>query len=181
MLNPYYYVISSLPYLDLKIGKVWSVSNFFENVEIALNKEDFIFLKNLSEFGIVRGSLKAIDCFLDFEEEIKYTLAYIRAEKLGLSRDLYVESSYFSSYYLGVLKAICLKENPFEVELGLDMLRWQFLTDLEVGNEFNFEKLVIYFLKLMLVSRRSLFVEKVGESNFADICQKISLDMNKKY
>ncbi|QMU98906.1 DUF2764 family protein [Borrelia sp. A-FGy1] len=179
MLNPYYYVISSLPYLDLKIGRGLSISNFFENVEIALSKEDFIFLKNLSEFVIVRGSLNLIDCFLDFEEEIKYTLAYVRAEKLGLSRDFYLDSSYFSGYYLSILKAICLKENPFEVELGLDMLRWQFLTDLEIGNDFSFERLVIYFLKLMLVSRRCLFIEKVGKKNFSDICQKISLDMSR--
>ncbi|UER67306.1 DUF2764 family protein [Borrelia sp. BU AG58] len=181
MLSPYYYVISTLPYLDIRSGKVWSVSDFFKNVEIALDQEDFIFLKNLTETGVLRGSLGVIDCFLDFEEQMKYALAYIRAERLGFPRDVYLESSYFSNYFLGVLKVVCLKENPFEVELGLDLLKWQFLTDLEVGNEFNFEKLVVYFLKLMLVSRRSLFVEKVGERNFVDICQKLSMDMNKKF
>ncbi|UGQ15805.1 MULTISPECIES: DUF2764 family protein [unclassified Borrelia] len=181
MLSPYYYVMSSLPYLDIKSGMVWSVSDFFKNVEIALGQQDFVFLKNLSEFGAARGSFGVIDCFLDFEEKMKYALACIRAEKLGLSRDVYLESSYFSGYFLGILKVICLKEDPFEVELGLDMLKWQFLTDLEVGNEFNFERLVIYFLKLMIVSRRSLFVEKLGERNFADICQKLSIDMNKKF
>lgn len=125
--------------------------------------------------------MKVIDQFLEFEEMMRYTLATIRAEKLGFSRDVYLESSYFSSYYLGILKPLCLKENPFEVELGLDMLKWQFLTELEVGNDFNFEKLVIYLLKLMLVSRRSLFIEEIGEKNFDDICQKLSMQMSKNF
>ncbi|WKC57681.1 DUF2764 family protein [Borrelia sp. P9F1] len=176
MLSPYYYVLSSLPYLDIKSGNVWGVSDFFKNVENALGRQDFVFLKNLSEFGPARGSLGVVDCFLDFEEKMKCALACIRAEKLGLPRDVYLESSYFSGYFLGLLKVICLKETPFEVELGLDMLKWQFLTDLEVGNEFNFERLVIYFLKLMLVSRRNLFVDEIGERNFADICQQLRID-----
>ncbi|AAX17436.1 MULTISPECIES: DUF2764 family protein [Borrelia] len=181
MLSPYYYVMSSLPYLDLKIGKGGSISGFFDNIEIALSREDFLCLKDLSESRFARGNLKVIDQFLEFEEMMRYTLATIRAEKLGFSRDVYLESSYFSSYYLGILKPLCLKENPFEVELGLDMLKWQFLTELEVGNDFNFEKLVIYLLKLMLVSRRSLFIEEIGEKNFDDICQKLSMQMSKNF
>ncbi|AHH10250.1 DUF2764 family protein [Borrelia coriaceae] len=180
MLSSYYYVVSSLPYLDLNSGSE-SISSFFDNVEVALNKEDFLYLKALSEFKFVKGRLKIIDQFLEFEEIIKYTLAAIRAEKLGFSRDMYLESSYFSSYYVGILKPLLLKENPFEVELGLDMLKWQFLTELEVGNDFNFEKLVIYFLKLMLVSRRSLFIEEIGENNFDDVCQELSMQISKNF
>ncbi|AHH08057.1 DUF2764 family protein [Borrelia anserina] len=181
MLSSYYYVISSLPYLDLKIGKVWSISDFFDNVEIVLSRKDFLFLKGLSESRLTRGNLKVIDQFLEFEEMIRYTLAVIRAERLGFPRDVYLESSYFSSYYLGILKSLCLKENPFEVDLGLDMLKWLFLTELEVGNEFNFEKLVIYFLKLMLISRRSLFREEIGEKNFDDVCQELSMQITKNF
>ncbi|AWG42492.1 hypothetical protein CR532_00480 [Candidatus Borreliella tachyglossi] len=181
MLSPYYYVISSLPYLDLKIGREWNISKFFDNVEIALSREDFVFLKDLSESRVIGGNSVIIKNLLEFEETIKCTLAYIRAEKLGFPRDIYLESSYFSSYYLGILKTICLKENPFEVELGIDMLKWQFLTDLEVGHEFDFEKLVTYFLKLLLVSRRNLFIETLGERNFDGICQELSMEMNKKF
>ncbi|AHH03050.1 Hypothetical protein BHY_0099 [Borrelia nietonii YOR] len=181
MLSPYYYVMSSLPYLDLEVRKVWSISDFFDNVEIALSKEDFLFLKDLSESKFVRGSLKVIDQFLEFKEIIRYTLAALRAEKLGFPRDVYLESPYFSHYYLGILKPLCLKENPFEIELELDMLKWQFLTELEVGNDFNFEKLVIYFLKLILVSRRNLFIEEIGKKNFDDICQKLSIQISKNF
>ena len=181
MLSSYYYVMSSLPYLDFQIGKVLSIEKFFDSIENALSKEDFLFLKDLSEFRFTKGTLSIIDQFIEFEEVIRYTLAYVRAENLGRSKDVYLESSYFSSYYLGILKSLCLKENPFEVELGLDMLKWQFLTYFEVGNEFNFEKLVIYFLKLMLISRRSLFVKKIGEKNFDDICQILSMQISKTF
>ncbi|BCR20707.1 DUF2764 family protein [Borrelia miyamotoi] len=181
MLSPYYYVMSSLPYLDLKIGKVLSVENFFDRVELVLSKKDFLFLKNLSESRFTRGNSKVIDQFLEFEEIIKYTLAYIRSDKLKRSRDVYLESAYFSNYYLGILKSLCLNKNPFEVELGLDMLKWQFLTCLEVGNEFNFEQLVIYFLKLVLVSRRSLFIKEIGEKNFDDVCQELSMEISKTF
>ncbi|WP_024655689.1 DUF2764 family protein [Borrelia hispanica] len=181
MLSSYYYIISSLPYLDLKVGKVWSISEFFDNVEIVLSSEDFLFIKDLSEFRFNKESSKVTKRFFEFEEIIRYTLSVIRAEKLGFEKDIYLESPYFSNYYLGVLKPLCLKENPFEVELGIDILKWQFLTELEVGNEFNFEKLIIYFLKLMLISRRNLFREEIGEKNFDDVCQKLSMKISKNF
>ncbi|WP_024654160.1 hypothetical protein [Borrelia persica] len=181
MLNSYYYIISSLPYLDLKAEKVWSISEFFDNVEIALSKEDFLFLKDLSELRFNTGNLKVTRQFFEFEEIIRYTLAVIRADKLGFPKDVYLESHYFSNSYLGILKSLCLKENPLEVELGLDILRWQFLTELEVGNEFNFEKLVIYFLKLMLVLRQNLFIENIGEKNFDDVYEKLSIQISKSF
>ncbi|QUG73342.1 DUF2764 family protein [Borreliella afzelii] len=180
MLDSYYYVLSSLPYLDLKSLKDYSVSYFLNNVEISLSKKDFNFLKSLLEFKVDKGKSRVVDLFLDFEDTIRYTLAALRAEKLGLSKDFYLESVYFSSYYLSILRNICLKENFFEIELGVDLLKWQFLTDLEVGHEFDFEKVIIYFLKLKLFLRHSLFKEKLGIQNFDNICQNLIDKTNEK-
>ncbi|ADQ29517.1 hypothetical protein [Borreliella burgdorferi] len=180
MLDSYYYVLSSLPYIDLKSLKNYSVSDFLNNVEISLSKKDFNFLKELLEFRVDRDKSRVIDLFLDFEDTIRYTLAALRAEKLGLSKDFYLESTYFSSYYLSILKNICLKENPFEIELSFDLLKWQFLTDLEVGHEFDFEKLIIYFLKLRLFLRHNLFKEKLGIQNFDNICKNLIDKTNEK-
>lgn len=88
MLDSYYYVLSSLPYIDLKSLKNYSVSDFLNNVEISLSKKDFNFLKELLEFKIDRGKSRVIDLFLDFEDTIRYTLAALRAEKLGQERGL---------------------------------------------------------------------------------------------
>ncbi|APS98324.1 hypothetical protein A7X70_00470 [Borreliella mayonii] len=180
MLNSYYYVLASLPYIDLKSLKNYSVSDFLNNVEISLSKKDFDFLKGVLEFNVDRGKSRVIDLFLDFEDTIRYTLAALRAEKLGLSKDFYLESTYFSSYYLSILKNICLKENSFEIELSFDLLKWQFLTDLEVGHEFDFEKLIIYFLKLRLFLRHNLFKEKLGIQNFDNICKNLIDKTNEK-
>ncbi|WP_031506457.1 hypothetical protein [Borreliella garinii] len=176
MLDSYYYVLSSLPYVDLKSLKSlknYSVSDFLNNVEISLSKKDFNFLKGLLEFKVGKGESKVVDLFLDFEDTIRYTLAVLRAEKLGLSKDFYLESIYFSSYYLSILRNICLKENSFEIESSFDLLKWQFLTDLEIGHDFDFEKVIIYFLKLRLFLRHNLFKEKLGIQNFDNICQNL--------
>ncbi|MBB6031760.1 hypothetical protein HNR35_000753 [Borreliella spielmanii] len=180
MLDSYYYVLSSLPYIDLKFLKDYSITDFLNNVELSLSKKDFNFLKSLLEFKVDRGKSRVVDLFLDFEDTIRYTLAALRAKKLGLSKDFYLESAYFSSYYLNILRNICLKENSFEIELGLDLLRWQFLTDLEVGHEFDFEKVIIYFLKLRLFLRHNLFKEKLGIQNFDNICQNLIDKTNEK-
>ncbi|AJA89941.1 hypothetical protein OY14_00460 [Borreliella chilensis] len=180
MLDSYYYVLSSLPYIDLKSPKNYSVSDFLNNVEISLSKKDFNFLKGLLEFKVDKGKSRVVDLFFDFEDTIRYTLAALRAEKLGLSKDFYLESVYFSSYYLIILRNICLKESSFEIELDLDLLKWQFLTNLEVGHEFDFEKIIIYFLKLRLFLRHNLFKEKLGIQNFDSICQNLIEKTNKK-
>ncbi|MBB6043147.1 hypothetical protein QIA34_01030 [Borreliella yangtzensis] len=180
MLYSYYYVLSSLPYIDLKSLKDYNVSDFLSNVEISLSKKDFKFLKGLLEFRVDKGKSRAVDLFSDFEDTIRYTLAALRAEKFGLSKDIYIESSYFSSYYLSILRNICLKENSFEIELDLDLLKWQFLTDLEVGHEFDFEKVIIYFFKLRLFLRHNLFKEKLGIQNFDNICQNLIDKTNQK-
>ncbi|WPM06195.1 hypothetical protein QIA41_03810 [Borreliella sinica] len=180
MLDSYYYVLSSLPYLDLRSLKNYSVSDFLNNIEISLSKKDFSFLKGLLESNVDKGKSRVVDLFLDFEDTIRYTLAVLRADKLGLTKDFYLESAYFSNYYLSILKNICLKENSFEIELGFDLLKWQFLTDLEVGHEFDFEKVIIYFLKLRLFLRHSLFKEKLGIQNFDNICQNLIDKTNEK-
>ncbi|WKC77680.1 hypothetical protein QIA31_00990 [Borreliella turdi] len=180
MLNSYYYVLSSLPFIDLKSLKNYSVSDFLNNVEISLSKKDFNFLKDLLEFKVDRGKSRVVDLFLDFEDTIRYTLAVLRAEKLGLPRDFYLESAYFSSYYLNVLRNICLKENSFEIELSFDLLKWQFLNDLEVGYEFDFEKVIIYFLKLRLFLKHNSFKEELGIQNFDNICQNLIDKSNEK-
>ncbi len=48
MLDSYYYVLSSLPYIDLKSLKNYSVSDFLNNVEISLSKKDFNFFKRVA-------------------------------------------------------------------------------------------------------------------------------------
>ncbi len=58
------------------------------------------------EFKVGKGESKVVDLFLDFEDTIRYTLAVLRAEKLGLPKDFYLESVYFSSYYLSILRNI---------------------------------------------------------------------------
>ena len=44
--------------------------------------------------------------------------------------------------------------------------RWQFLEDIELGHDFDLERLLVYSIKLQLLERReSLTVEK-GEERF---------------
>ena len=59
-----------------------------------------------------------------------------------------------------------VNSDPLEAERYLDKVRFDFLSDLEVGHYFDFENIVIYCLKLQIIARRAARTDETGREVF---------------
>lgn len=59
-----------------------------------------------------------------------------------------------------------INSDPLEAERYLDRVRFDFLSELEVGHHFDFENIVIYCLKLQIIIRRAARTDAAGRDVF---------------
>ncbi len=59
-----------------------------------------------------------------------------------------------------------INSDPLEAERYLDKVRFDFLSELEVGHHFDFENIVIYCLKLQIITLRSTRTYEAGREVF---------------
>jgi hypothetical protein len=68
------------------------------------------------------------------------------------------------------------QETPLGSEDELNHARWAFLDDLESGYFFELERVIIYYIKLQILERRTCFKRDLGEEQFQRITEKIMSD-----
>jgi len=90
----------------------------------------------------------------EFELYLRNRVAAIRASRNGMDASIWQRHEV--EVFPGSLRAIeeaMAASDPVQRERLLDELRWQRLNDLIVGHEFDFEALVNYRLRLLLVEK----------------------------
>jgi hypothetical protein len=82
------------------------------------------------------------------------------------------EKGCFGEIDTGVQEAFALK-NPLERERYFDRMRWRALEDFESGHHFDFDKLCIYKLKLLLLEKWGERQKEQGEKNLDVMLEQI--------
>jgi len=85
------------------------------------------------------------------------------------------EKSCFCDIDTGIQEAFGLK-NPLERERYFDQMRWNALGDFESGHHFDFDKLCIYKLKLLLLDKWNERQVEQGEKNLDTMLGQINND-----
>jgi len=152
-------LIDSLKFLD-------SCSDF-------ISPEDFEILTNLSISPDDLTTDSPIPEWSIWETLLRNRLVTKRGKSgSGADKYLHEEMDSFSEIEKGVQEAY-LKSDPLEREDYLDQMRWTKLEDLEVGHDFDFKKLCIYKMKLMLCEKRLGRNREKGSRNYDDIVETI--------
>jgi len=108
----------------------------------------------------IRKGDSAIDRWHVWETRLRNALAARRARREGGGGDRAAEKylrenlDFFSEIEDGVQEAFA-KSSPADREDVLDKLRWRVLEDIESGHDFDFDKLCVYKLKLLLQVKRA--------------------------
>ncbi len=163
MLNKYYYLVSSLPLL-----------RFDEKPDIL--KKEFLAEcgKWLSppEFNI----LNTVDMdssripFTNKQILIKWkSMDFSLREDLSKAREITQGAS--DERLPASMLSIFDKETPFLMEKELARKQWAMLDVLELGNYFDMNVLIIYFLKLQILERFADFNKDEGMRVFKDACE----------
>jgi Protein of unknown function (DUF2764) len=178
----YYYLISSLPMLMFGEKALLSVEEFNETCVDKVSENDLKVLNKLSlvpeaEQTYPAGS--AAEQWRQWEICLRNRIASHRAPH---GRDIHdylqEEKACFCDVETGIQEAFGLK-NPLERERYFDQMRWNALEDFESGHHFDFDKLCVYKLKLLLLEKWNERQVEQGEKNLDVMLGQINNDTKK--
>ncbi|NOY80869.1 MAG: DUF2764 family protein [Kiritimatiellaeota bacterium] len=173
----YYYLVSSLPLLRLEEPPPFPSSEFLDTCRGQLSATRFAKLAQVTLLPRARACCEVERQWNEWETGLRNCLVRHRAAALGLDPErLFRPTSEVWPQLDRQVDEAMNGRDPGQRELALDRLRWQHLTDLEPGHDFDFETLVIYRLKLLLVEKRSARTVERGERNMEALLGRVLED-----
>ena len=163
MANKYYYLISSLPYLDfdkpLTIDREW----FLDEAKKWLTDKDLKILKSLDmdNFSVLSSDTDIIKEQKAFEEALRKDLKEARI----IRRDNLDEKPPKQ------IRDVFQKANPLEMEKALLKKRWDFIEEIDLDYHFDLNALILYCMKLMILERLASFNKEDGLHVFENSCE----------
>lgn len=182
MAGNHYYFIASLPELRFGQPPELTVEEFLARAGEQLSPEQHAVLTAIGRVPRERAATSVEARWNAWETALRNQAARLRAVRRNQEPDDYLrpETDAFANLDKQVMEAFD-DTNPAEERRQLDTLRWRFLNDLEVGHEFDFERLVVYLLKLILLEKwaglsreegraelERVVAEKIPELDFAE-------------
>jgi len=174
-MGQYYYLISSLPMIRQDEAPGISVESFLEECAKWLDGNEINIINSLTLVpGTEDTDVAVLRSWADWENKLRNSLARLRAHRLN--RDVEAVCRHENDYFSEVERAaqdFSAMTNPLDREKMLDDVRWKRLEDLECGHIFDFDRLCLYKLKLMLRFKWSDRKKENGEKNFPELLDKV--------
>jgi hypothetical protein len=160
-MDKYYYIIAQLPMLFFDKESFMTIDIFLNELKKWLNPGDFQkFLQiELFDTNIKKNDPRILREYKQFESDFRNELALWRkSQKEGYE------------YKTSIFSAALVKEgNPFEIEKKILKRRWDFLEENEKEHHFDLSYLILYYLKLQILFKLSIFNNKKGLERFQEI------------
>ncbi len=161
-MDKYYYVVAQLPLLYFDKETTMTTQMFLEEAEKWLSSRDFAILSRArydsTDIEIKKPGL--LRQYVEWEYTFRRELAAWR-KSVREGMDYKPES-----FSVSLVK----EGNPLEVERAMLKRRWDFIEQAEPDHHFDLEFLILYFFKLQILEKLSLFNKEKG----LEIFQKIS-------
>jgi hypothetical protein len=176
-MSEYFYLVSSLPMLKQDEESAISSEEFLDACSQWLKPGELSLIKQLNLAPIANSALSpasAAGKWNNWETCLRNFMTRTRAGKLNrdTANSLREEKDFFSEIERGAQDAFSAP-NPLEREKMLDKLRWTQLEDLESGHHFDFDKLCIYRIKLLLREKWTNRKKEQGEENLNGVVEKV--------
>lgn len=160
----YYYLIASLPHLDLEEKPAISSKEFIRESKKWLTGTDFGRLSraDINDFDAVPGDTRILGEWKAFDSDLRRQLKEVR-EARKQSEHVQVPP---------ILKRVFDHSTPLEMENELAGIRWNFAEAKETFCDFDLDRLMMYYLKLQIAERKGLFDKKKGMESFESLCEE---------
>ena len=165
MKEQYYYLISTLPSLSLNEELPIRKCDFLSACKENLKTTDFKMLRSVDLFEIEQGKapFDIIRSFYCWESGVRNALVRLRAERFGFNPEEFLRCEIFDHSQMLLAEEAFNADSPLMAEDILNKARWEYLDELEFGYYFDIEILVIFFIKLQILERISLFDAVKGQ------------------
>ena len=163
MINKYYYLISSLPYLDLNKSVPIDRESFLGECAKWLAPEEYdrLLKTGTDNFDVESGDFAVVKDWKDFDRGLREEMAAVRTEKKASG------GAKIPAY----LKDVFDEETPLLMETRIQKNRWGFIEEQAVMYDFDINEVAIYFLKLQVLERLAVFDKEKGEESFKELCE----------
>jgi hypothetical protein len=163
MPNKYYYLVSSLAYLEFEKTSPVTKSEFLSECKKWLDSNEF---KKLTGISINNIEIRPEDAAI-----LKDWKVFDRAlrEELGEIRKMRKKSMH--EKIPSDLMDVFDEPTPLLMERTLEKKRWNFIEEKEFGYHFDINTLILYFLKLQILERLARFDEEKGRARFERVSE----------
>lgn len=168
----YYYLVSSLPMLQLGSAPALSVDAFLAACRAALPPDSYAALAAVSLEPSAAACCPAHGEWLVWEVFLRNALVRLRAAALQMAADEWLrpEPEVFPADRRR-LEEIARMSDVAARERALDDLRWQRLDAVILGREFRFDALVVYKLRLLLATRWAQRSDELGGGHLTGLVE----------
>lgn len=166
MPNFYTYLISSLPMLQFGAKPPFTANSFIEYCRGLIGQEELNLLQEIfsNPMGISSSYSSLFNVYKESERQLRNELVKLRAGRKKIDPNKYIRGEDSADAYIGHAASLSYR-NPsiLEGERTLDQKRWEILDNLALGHYFDFDLLVIYALKLLIMQKWQAIAEAKEE------------------
>jgi hypothetical protein len=167
----YTYLLSSLPALFFNARAPFSYDRFLEQCAGLIPAQGYALLEAIGN-GTVLSLPRArgvLEQWVSFETALRNELVRLRADRIKAEpqRFLRGEAPHLPDVHTAASNAYRMP-SVLDTEKSLDAYRWQKLEELGFGHFFDFDALIVYALKLMIVARW----DSVSKADSAEVLRK---------
>ncbi len=180
-MSQYYFFVASLPTLSLTSDRRPSTPAFLAHCRGNISERDFQLLSRAlidpPQQLVTESSL--LTEWTAFEMGLRNELARQRAGNRGVDPAEDIRHDRTGETHTGrvglseLVREAQNQATPLATEEFLIRARWRVLDDLETGHYFDSERVLVYYLKLQLLERRSAFTKNAGEERFTQLTEGI--------
>jgi hypothetical protein len=159
----YYFLVSSLPLLQLGLKPSITPQAFLTACETNLTPEETAVMHDLLASDGSHSEHPFAQAWRDRETELRNETARLRARNRSLGSESWLRPQQGARVFIKTAVAEAFQAaDPLERERSLDRLRWTILDELAGLNPFGIEAVFSYGLRLRLVCRWDAFDRKSG-------------------
>lgn len=153
----YTYLISSLPTLNFGSEPPFSFKDFIQKCGSLIPDEEIKVIRRIPSFDaflVSDAGSEVLRKWKDFDIALRNELVKVRALRKKSDPLKYLRPDEYFQPQIVHIASVALR-NPLilEAEKALDFQRWRLLEELSIGHYFDFDVLLIYALKLLILER----------------------------
>jgi len=176
-----YYIVSMLPALQLNETPRIAHAEFLQAAERLLEEGDYKTLEKarLANLSVEAGGNPVFIRYQLWESDLRNRLVSWRdAARQGEQRpDRPAEPSLET---IRASRAAAEAADPWQGEAVQNRARWEFLSSLETGHQFDIEYLIIYALKLQVLERIAAMSPTAGGEAFQNLEEDLHRELLEK-
>ncbi|HUX13778.1 MAG TPA: DUF2764 family protein [Spirochaetia bacterium] len=178
-MSKYFYAVATLPYITYESDSFMSPEEFLEFCSYQLRQDRFLAIARLSLQPPSASSVRscgsdAVDRFFRFERGMRNALVRHRAAKSGRDASAFISpdlqgndlSDDVAASELARTAFAAGASSPLQAEEILDRGRWEILDQVEVTHHFDFDNLALYYLRLLILTRKAGRTRELGAAGY---------------